>query len=143
MGVGTLAVIGWADPRHGTDLARTMGLTTFALANLFFSFTVRSDVRSVFSLHTFDDRRFLTTSGMSLAAIILATELGLLQRMLHTSHLNLVQWLLCTAVATAVVWVSELRKAVLRKRAPREPAAVASSRRGGTRGGSTPYSQTP
>ena len=93
-----------------------MGVTTFGLANLFFSWTVRSDLRSVFSLDPFDDHRFLVTSAMSLAAIVLGTELGLFQRILHTGHLNLVQWLVCTLVATCVVWLSELRKMVLRRR---------------------------
>ena len=35
-----------------------MGLTTFSILNLVLSFTVRSERRSVFSLDTFDDRRF-------------------------------------------------------------------------------------
>ena len=39
-----------------------MGLTTFALANLFFSFTARDKLRSVFSLDTFNDRKFLITT---------------------------------------------------------------------------------
>ena len=36
-----------------------MGMTTFAIANLFFSFTARDELRSVFSLDTFNDRTFL------------------------------------------------------------------------------------
>ena len=43
----------------GEELARTMALTTFAIANLFFSFTARDELRSVFSLDTFNDRTFL------------------------------------------------------------------------------------
>ncbi len=117
LGVGTLAVIWQADRQYGLDVARTMGLTTFSLFNLFFSVTVRNELRSVFSLDTFDDRRFLITSGMSVAAIVLATEFGPFQRMLHTVHLNVGQWLVCAAVAASVVVVSELRKVVLRRRA--------------------------
>ena len=45
-------------------------MTTFAIANLFFSFTARDELRSVFSLDTFNDRTFLLTSLMSVAAII-------------------------------------------------------------------------
>jgi Ca2+-transporting ATPase len=116
MGVSTLLVIWWAGARYGEDIARTMGLTAFSLANLFFSFTVRSEVRSVFSLDTFDDRRFVITSAMSVAAIILATEFGLFQKILHTVGLNLTQWLVCVVAAATVVVVSELRKVVLRRR---------------------------
>jgi Ca2+-transporting ATPase len=119
LGVGTLLVIWEANRRYGVDMARTMGLTTFSIFNLFLSFTVRSELQSVFSLDTFDDRRFLTTSGMSVAAIVLATEFGPFQRMLHTSHMNLGQWLVCTLVAASVIVVSELRKVVLRRRAGR------------------------
>ena len=56
MAVATLAVIAGAEDAEGEDLARTMGLTTFAIANLFFSFTARDELRSVFSLDTFSDR---------------------------------------------------------------------------------------
>ena len=69
-------MIAGAEDAEGEELARTMGLTTFAIANLFFSFTARDELRSVFSLDTFSDRTFLTTSLMSVAAIVLATELS-------------------------------------------------------------------
>ena len=125
MGAGSLAVIGWANARYGVDLARTMGMTTFALFNLFFAVTVRSDLRSVFSRDTFEDHRFVLTSGMSVAAIILGTEFGPFQRLLHTGHLTLQQWLICIVVAASVVVVSELRKVVLRRRANRKEAGHA------------------
>ena len=52
----TLAVIAGAEHEEGAELARTMGVTTFAIANLVFSFTARDELRSVFSLDTFNDR---------------------------------------------------------------------------------------
>ncbi|GAA1510262.1 cation-transporting P-type ATPase [Dactylosporangium maewongense] len=127
LGVVTLAVIAWAGPAYGTGVARTMGLTTFSLLNLALSFTVRSDVRSVFTLETFDDRRFLVTSGMSVIAIIIATELGLLQRMLHTVSLSLTQWLVCIVAALSVIVVTEVRKLVLRHRHPATTGATTSA----------------
>ena len=72
-----------------------MGMTTFAIANLLFSFTARDELRSVFSLDTFGDRRFLITSLMSVAAIVFATELGFFQRILDTVALTGNQWLIC------------------------------------------------
>jgi Ca2+-transporting ATPase len=72
MAAATLGVIAGAEHSHGDDLARTMGLSTFALANLFFSFTARDELRSVFSLETFNDRRFLITSLMSRGATVRA-----------------------------------------------------------------------
>ena len=85
MAVATLAVIAGRRARPtARTLARTMGLTTFAIANLFFSFTARDELRSVFSLDTFSDRTFLITSLMSAAAIIFATELRVLPA--HPRH---------------------------------------------------------
>ncbi|MFI5909954.1 cation-translocating P-type ATPase [Dactylosporangium sp. NPDC051541] len=114
LGATTLAVIAAADAVSGPAVARTMGLTTFSLLNLFLAVTVRSETRSVFSLDTFDDHRFLLTSGLSLLAIVLATELGPLQRLLDTVHLGVGQWLACLAASLTVVVLSEVRKAVRR-----------------------------
>jgi Ca2+-transporting ATPase len=116
MAAATLAVIAGAEDSEGEQLARTMGLTTFAAANLFFSFTARDELQSVFTLDTFNDRRFLTTSLMSAAAIILATELGFLQRILDTVPLTGDQWLICIGAGLAVVAVSEAWKLVRRRR---------------------------
>jgi Ca2+-transporting ATPase len=117
LGLATLLVIAWATSHHEDHLARTMGLTTFSLGNLFFSFTVRSDIRSVFSLDTFADRRFVVATLMSFAAIVLATELGLLQRLLGTVELSLGQWLICAVAGAAVVVAAEIRKAIVRRKA--------------------------
>src|SRR6185369_13955028 len=116
LGVATLAVIAAADARYDTATARSMGLTTFSFMNLFLALTVRSQTRSVFSLDTFEDHRFLVTSGLSLLAIVLATQLGLLQRLLHTVSLSLGQWLVCALVACSVLVVTEIQKGVRRGR---------------------------
>ncbi len=117
MGAITLLVIWFSEQNRDIDVARTMGLTAFSLMNLFFSWTVRSEIRSVFSLETFNDRRFVVTSGMSLVAIVLATELGLFQRILHTISLDLGQWAICLVAGLTVILPTEIRKAVLRRRA--------------------------
>jgi Ca2+-transporting ATPase len=114
MAIATLAVIaGYED--KGDELARTMGLTTFSIANLMFSFTARDAVRSVFSLDTFRDKTFLITTGMSVAAIIFVTELRVFQRVFHTVELSGNQWLLCLGAGSAIIVVSEVRKFVLRR----------------------------
>jgi len=137
MGAVTLGVAWVVDDRHGTIEARTMALTTFALANLLFSFACRDERRSVFSLDIFEDRRFLMMSGLSVAAIVLTTELGVLQRFLDTTPLSFRQWLVCIGLASLVLLATEIRKAILRHQeqsagvpeapgdAPPVPAAVA------------------
>ncbi|MDI6105226.1 HAD-IC family P-type ATPase [Actinoplanes sp. NEAU-A12] len=116
MGAITLLVIWWADRAYDLDTARTMGLTAFSIANLAFSLTVRAEIRSVFSLDTFGDRRFLITTGMSAVAIVLATEFGLFQKILHTTSLDLGQWLICLVAGMLVIAPTEIRKIFLRRR---------------------------
>jgi Ca2+-transporting ATPase len=116
MAAATLAVIAGAENAAGDGVARTMGLTTFAIANLVFSFTARDERRSVFSLETIRDRQFLIACLLSVVAIILATELRFLQRILDTVELSGNQWLICIGAALIVVVVSEVRKLMLRRR---------------------------
>ena len=116
MAAATLGVIAGAESSEGDVIARTMGLTTFALANLFFSFTAREELRSVFGLDTFRDQQFVITSLMSAVAIIIASELGFLQRILDTVELTGGQWAICIGAALTIVAASEIRKLFLRRR---------------------------
>ena len=62
---------------------------------------------------------------MSAVAIILATELQFLQRVLDTVELTGNQWLICIGAGLLVVVVSEAWKFVLRRRESPEAAAGA------------------
>jgi Ca2+-transporting ATPase len=116
LGGATLGVIGWADDHYGSSaIARTMGMTTFAISNVIFSLTTRDERRSVFSLDVLEDRMFLLCTGGSFAAILLGTELGVFQRILGTVHLDIHQWLVCIVVGLAIVPVSEARRLWLRR----------------------------
>jgi P-type Ca2+ transporter type 2C len=110
MGGSVLALIAWADNHYNSQIARTMGLTTFAFGNVFFAFTTRDERRSVFSLDVLGDKMFLMCSGGSLLAIVLGNETRLLQRILHTEHLTFHQWLTCLVIGFAIVPVSEARR---------------------------------
>jgi Ca2+-transporting ATPase len=123
MAAATMAVIAGAEHDNGVELARTMGMTTFAIANLCFSLTARDKLRSVFSLETFNDRTFLLTSLLSAVAIIFATELGFFQRVLDTVELTGNQWLICIGGGLVIIAVSEVWKLVLRHREAAEVAA--------------------
>ncbi len=114
LGGATLGVIAWADHHYDSStVARTMGLTTFALSNVVFSLCTRDEQRSVFSLEVLEDRMFLLCTGGSLAAILFGTELGIFNRILGTVHLDLHQWLVCIVVGLAIVPVSEGRRLLL------------------------------
>jgi Ca2+-transporting ATPase len=117
LGGATLGVIGWADDHYGSSaVARTMGLTTFAISNVVFSLTTRDERRSIFSLDVLEDRTFLVCTGGSAAAILFGTELGVFQRILGTVHLDVHQWLVCIVVGLAIVPVSEARRLWLQRR---------------------------
>jgi Ca2+-transporting ATPase len=117
LGGTTLGVIWWAADAHDTAVARTMGMTTFAIANVFFSYCVKDELRSVFNVETYADRRLLMATGLSGVAILFGTELGIFQRILGTVSLTGREWVACILVAFSVVVASELRKFVLRRRA--------------------------
>jgi Ca2+-transporting ATPase len=117
-GAGTLGITSWAEHARTAEVARTMGVVTFSLYALFFSVTTRDERRTVFSLDTFSDARFLIATGASVATLFLATVFGPFQAFLKTTNLDVRQWLACAAVALAVVVASELRKAVLRRITP-------------------------
>jgi Ca2+-transporting ATPase len=117
LGGATLGVIAWADDYYDSSaIARTMGLTTFAISNVLFSLTTRNERRSVFSLDVLEDRMFLLCTGGSLLAILFGTELGIFHRILGTVHLTLHQWLICIVVGLAIVPVSEARRLLLQRR---------------------------
>jgi Ca2+-transporting ATPase len=116
MGITTVCVLAWADNHYDRTAARTIGMTSFAFANLFYSFCERDTLQSVFSLDVLRDRKFLYFSGASLLAIILAPQLDLMNRILDTVPLTLHQWLICIVSGFAPVIVTEIRKLVLRRR---------------------------
>jgi len=137
MGGTTAGVIAWADHAYDTPTARTMGVTAFACANLFYAFCERDELQSVFSLDVLRDRKFLMFSGMSVLAILLGAQLGVLNRILDTVPLTLRQWLICIVSGFAAVAVTEIRKLILRRRIEQEPtedpvsAGVAATTAGG------------
>ncbi len=119
LGGATLGLIAWADDHYGSSaVARTMGLTMFAISNVVFSLCTRDEKRSVFSLEVLEDRMFVYCTGGSIVAIVLGAELGILQRVLHTVHLTGHQWLICIVVGLAIIPVSEGRRLLLARRSP-------------------------
>lgn len=121
IGGATLAVVAWAEDAHGTAVARTMGLDTFAISNVLFSLCTRDESRSVFSLDVLEDRMFLWMTGASAAAILLGTELGVFNRILGTVSLTGREWAICLLAGLAIVPVSEARRLWLARRARTAP----------------------
>ena len=91
-----------------------MGVVTFSLYALFFSITTKDERRTVFSLDTFSDSKFVIATGVSVLTLLLTTVFGPLQAFLNTTSLDVRQWSVCLAVALSIVVVSEIRTAVRR-----------------------------
>ncbi len=113
--VCTLSVISGAEQTGPLRVARTMGMVSFSLFNLFFSIESKDEQRSAFSLDTFSDRTFNLTASLSFLLLVVSTVLAPIQVILRTTTLHVGQWLICTAVALSVVAVAEIRKAVRRR----------------------------
>jgi P-type Ca2+ transporter type 2C len=126
MAVGTLGVLWWGNDNYGDVVARTMGITTFSLFRLFSSLETMDERESLFGGSILANRALLVATGLSVVTIILATELGFLQRLLGTVNLTIDQWLVCIAVALSLIVVEEVRK-LLKIRAADDTEATAAS----------------
>ena len=110
MAVVTLGVISWATPVFGEAVARTMGLTVFSLANIWFAFETAHEEKSIVSAETLANPTLLKTGALAVVATIAASELGLLNRVLDTVNLSTEQWVICLVLSLAVVAVAEIKK---------------------------------
>ncbi|MEP6558183.1 MAG: cation-translocating P-type ATPase [Burkholderiales bacterium] len=93
--------------------ARTAGFTVLVLAQLFNCFNARSDVTSAFS-HLFVNRWLWSAIALAIALQVAVVHLGFLNLAFGTVPLSLGQWLVCGAMASGVLWFSELRKGAVR-----------------------------
>jgi Ca2+-transporting ATPase len=117
LGATALGIIWGVDDNHGAHVARTMGMTTFAIANLFFAFEMKDELRTAFDPEILADRKLLMFAGLSVLSIVAAVELNVCQRFLKTESLSLRQWLLCIGAASTIVAATEVRKFLLRRKA--------------------------
>jgi Ca2+-transporting ATPase len=128
MAVGTLGVIQYALGQYADEaLARTMGIATFSIFNLLYGLTANDETESVFSRSLLANGKLLQMSAFSALAIVLASELDVLNRFLKTTNLSVEQWVICLAVGSAIVWVSEVAK-FFQRRSAAAPARVETPR---------------
>lgn len=121
MAAGTLLVLDAALPggliagSGSARYAQTMAFTTLVLFQLFNVFNARSDDRSAFS-GLFSNGWLWAAVALSVALHTAVIYLPPLQQAFSTTPLSLGDWLCCVAVASSVLWLRELTKAVVRWR---------------------------
>ena len=112
---------GLIEGTHDLATARTAGFTVLVLAHLFNAFNARSDTTSAFA-HLFTNPWLWGAIVLSLLLQVAVVNLEFLNLAFGTVPLSFDQWLLCVAMASVVVWYSELRKLVSRAWSRREDA---------------------
>lgn len=120
MAIGALAVLELAPgPEPQADVATTAGtlaFTTFVFSQVFNLLNVRSREASVFTRATFTNRALWLALAAIVVLQVLVVQTPALQGFFTTTALTGGQWLVAVAVASAVLWVEEARKAVSRLR---------------------------
>jgi magnesium-transporting ATPase (P-type) len=103
-------------PGSGTlALARTAGFTTLVFAQLFNALNSRSPRASAFT-GLFTNRWLWAAIGAGVLLQVAVVHVPWLQVAFGTSDLDARQWLICTALASLVLWTEEVRKLATRTR---------------------------
>jgi len=112
----------------GEDLAtaRTAGFTVLVFASLFVSLISRSDTASAFR-QLFANRWLWAAIAVSVLLQVAVVHIPFLNMAFGTVPLSFEQWLVCAAMASSVLWLSELRKWGARLRAGRRSAPASAS----------------
>jgi P-type Ca2+ transporter type 2C len=117
MSAGTLAILDASLPGgliEGTGdmrYAQTMAFTTLMMFQLFNVFNARSDERSAFQ-GLFSNVWVWAAIALAMLLQLCVVYIPVLQQAFSTVALSSRDWLLCTAVASSVLWLRELSKAV-------------------------------
>jgi Ca2+-transporting ATPase len=101
-----------------------MAFTTVVLFSLFVVFNARSDMHSAF-VGLFSNKWLWGAVLLSFLLQVAVVYVPILQKAFSTVSLSLNDWLLCAAVASSVLWLSELSKIVVRANSNRTKRDVA------------------
>ena len=89
--------------------ARTAGFTVLVFTSLFTCFNARSDTTSAFT-HLFVNPWLWGAIALSVLLQVAVVNLDFLNLAFGTVPLEAEQWMACVAMASVVLWFSELRK---------------------------------
>lgn len=103
-----------------TDLARamTVSLTVLAVFQWFNAWNCRSERVSLFQMNPFSNKFLLGATVIVVALHAFAVYHPLMQKILHTVPLSLMEWLIIIPIALTIVFAEELRKFFFRRLYP-------------------------
>jgi len=94
--------------------AWTVSLTVLAVFQWFNAWNCRHESKSIFQLNPFSNR-FLVGATLTVIALqLFAIYTPLMQKILHTTSLNMSEWIIIIIVASSIVVVEEIRKFIYR-----------------------------
>ena len=95
--------------------AWTMSLTTLAVFQWFNAWNCRSENKSIFQMKFFSNKFLVGATIIVIVLQFLAVYNPLMQRILHTTALSLLDWILIITVGLSIVLVEEIRKFFYRR----------------------------
>ena len=104
---------GLIEGEHDLERARTAGFTVLVFAQLFNCFNARSETTSAFH-HLFINRWLWGAVALSVLLQVAVVNVHVLNVAFGTVPLTRDQWLVCAAMGSVVLWVTEVRKWVYR-----------------------------
>jgi Ca2+-transporting ATPase len=117
MTAGTLGVLAWAREVYGEATGLTMAFSTFVLFQVANALNARNERGSVFRAETLRN----LTLWVALAGVVVlqvaAVHLEAGQNLFDTVAMTETQWGTAVAVASSILWIEELRKLGVRRRA--------------------------
>ena len=112
---------GLVDGHDSIELARTTAFTVLVLAQLFNAFNARSGTTTAF--RRTHNRWLWGTVILAFGLQVAVVNVPVLNDAFGTEPMRLDQWLVSLALASAVLWVEEIRKVVLRRRPTRDDSS--------------------
>jgi len=103
---------------RGVDVqtAETMAFVTLSLCELFRAYTVRSERASIFQIGVFSNRYMQYAVGLSIALLLLVTNVPFLQPIFNTHFLSLNEWSVVLGLSLIPAISEEVTKVFLRMR---------------------------
>ncbi|WP_294032170.1 cation-translocating P-type ATPase C-terminal domain-containing protein, partial [Thiolapillus sp.] len=111
---GTLGILFWGMQHRSEQQALTLAFTTFVLFQVFNAFNARAETGTTFN-RTFFHNRSLWLALIGVVVLqILVVHWPLMQQLFGTTALSGIDWILAVLVASSVLILEEMRKAVQR-----------------------------